>query len=184
MLWATFILAFYGFLRASKFATAALIWQHIYLESDRYTMFIEHSKTDPFCCCHTITIYAICTSTCPVRVLRLCMETSISSQANSPVFKSGRFSPLDRQHLTIPVPHLLQNTHYNHQNYASHSFRSSAVNAAAAAAGIPDLLITFLGRRRSNGYQGYIHSFPVMLHSIPALLAHTDTPYMDISTTN
>ena len=44
MLWGAFTLAFYGFLKASKFATAALIWQHVHLESDRYTEFIEQSK--------------------------------------------------------------------------------------------------------------------------------------------
>ena len=50
LLWAAFTLAFYGFLRASEFSTAALIWQHIYLETDRYTVSIEQSKTNPFHC--------------------------------------------------------------------------------------------------------------------------------------
>ena len=71
------------------------------------------------------------------------MEASAPSQANSPVFKGGRFSPLDRQHLTIAIHHLLQNTHYNYQHYASHSFRSSATTTAAAAAGILDWLMKF-----------------------------------------
>ena len=48
LLWAAFTLVFYGFLRASEFATAVLTWQHIHLESDRYTVFVEQSKTDPF----------------------------------------------------------------------------------------------------------------------------------------
>ena len=48
LLWAAFILAFYGFLRDSKFTTAALIWQHIQFKSDKYIVLIEQSKTDPF----------------------------------------------------------------------------------------------------------------------------------------
>ena len=74
LLWAAFTIASYGFLRTREFATAALIWQHIHLESDRYTVFIEQSKTDPFRCDHIITIYATGTSICPVRALRLYME--------------------------------------------------------------------------------------------------------------
>ena len=56
------------------------------------------------------------------------------SQANSLVFKGSRFSPLDRQHLTIAVHHLLQNTYYNHQHHVSHSFRSGAATTYTAAA--------------------------------------------------
>ena len=143
-------IVFYGFLRASEFVTATLIWQHIHLESDRHTVFIEQSKTNHYCCDHTITIYATGTSTCPVRAPRLYMEASTPSQTNSPVFKGDRFSPLDMQHLTIAIHHLLQNTHYNYQHYASHSFRSGAATTAAVA-GIPDWLIKFLGRWRSKG---------------------------------
>ena len=55
-----------GFLQASEFATSNLIWQHINLGGNRYTVFIGQSKTDPFRCGHTITIHATDTSTCPV----------------------------------------------------------------------------------------------------------------------
>ena len=41
LLWAAFILAFYGFLQASKFANPNLTWQHIHLAANRYTVFIE-----------------------------------------------------------------------------------------------------------------------------------------------
>ena len=66
LLWAAFTLAFYGFLRVSEFANPTLIWQHIHLASNRYTVFIEQSKTDSFCCGHTIIIHETSTSTCPV----------------------------------------------------------------------------------------------------------------------
>ena len=58
------------------------------------------------------------------------------------------------------------------------------LQTTVAAAGIPDWLIKFLGRWKSNAYQGYIHSSPAMLQSALTLLAHTNTPDMGISTTH
>ena len=182
LLWAAFTLAFYGFLRASEFATPNLTWQHIQLAADRYTVFIEQSKTDPFRCGHTITIHATSTSTCPVRALRLYTEATTPLQDNEPVFKGGKFSPLDRQQLTKSIQHLLQNTQYSHQHYSSHSFRSGAATTAASA-GIPEWLIKILGRWRSNAYQVYIHSSPAMLQSIPLLLARANIPDTDSAPT-
>ena len=183
LLWAAFILAFYGFLRASEFATPNLTWQHIHLAADRYTVFIEQSKTDPFCSGHIIAIHATGTSTCPVRALRLYTEATTPLQDNKPVFKGGKFSPLDRQHLTKSIQHLLQNTQYSHQHYSSHSYRSGAATTAAAA-GIPEWLIKILGRWRSNVYQVYnIHSSPAMLQSIPLLLARANIPDTDSAPT-
>ena len=175
LLWAAFTLAFYGFLRASEFATPSLVWQHIQLASDKYTLFIPQSKTDPFRHGHTITIHASGTSTCPVRALQLYIAAILPLEEHSPVFKGGRFLPLDRQQLTNTIRHLLQNTKYNCHHYSSHSFRSGAATTAAAA-GIPDWLIKTLGRWSSNAYQTYIHSSPQILQSIPALLAKANIP--------
>jgi len=58
LLWAAFTMAFYRFLRASEFATQSLKWQHVQRTGTTYTIFIEQSKTDPFRCGHSITIYA------------------------------------------------------------------------------------------------------------------------------
>ena len=159
-------LVFYSFLQASEFATSNITWRHA---GDRYTVFIEQSKTDPFHCGHT-TIRAIGTSICPVRALRLYAEAIAPSQDDALGFKGGRFSPLDRQHVTTTIHCLLQNTRYNHQHYISHSFRSGATTTAAAP-GIPDWLIKILGRWRSDAYQVYIHSSPEMLQSVLTLLA-------------
>ena len=175
MLWAAFTMAFYGFLRASEFATPILTWQHVQLVGNRYTVFLEQSKTDPFRCGHTITVHASGTSTCPVRALQLYADAVPEPRINLPVFKGGRFSPLDRQHLTNTIRHLLRNTTYKHQCYSSHSFRKGAATTAAAA-GLPDWLIKVLGRWSSNAYQLYICSSPKMLQSVPALLAQADIP--------
>ena len=158
---------FYGFLRASKFATPSLTWQHVQLVGNKYTVFIKQSKTDPFCCGHTITIHASGTSTCSVRALQIYVEAVLQPQDNSPVFTCGRFSPLNRQHLTNTIRRLLQDTNNSKQNCSSYSFRSDA-------AGIPDWLIKVLGRWSSNAYQMYVHSSPKMLQSVPALLAYAN----------
>ena len=71
-------MAFYGFLRASKFATPSLTWQHVQLVGNKYTIFIEQSKTDLFRCGHTITIHDSGTSTCPVRALQLYVEAVLN----------------------------------------------------------------------------------------------------------
>ena len=173
LLWAAFTLAFYGFLRASEFATPNLTWRHIQLAGDRYTVLIEQSKTDPFRHGHTIAIHASGTSTCPVRALQLYVSAILPLQDDSPVFKGDRFSPLDRQHLTNTIRHLLLKTKYIHHQCSSYSFRSGAATTAAGA-GIPDWLIKILGRWSSNAYQVYIHSSPAMIQSVPALLAHAN----------
>ena len=67
LLWAAFTMAFYRFLRASEFATPSLTWQHVQLVGNKYTIFTEQSKTDPFRCGHATTIHASGTSNCRVR---------------------------------------------------------------------------------------------------------------------
>ena len=91
-------MAFYRFLRASEFATLSLKWQHVQKTGNAYTIFIEQSKTDPFRCGHSITIYASGTSTCPVRALQLYAEAVPQHQGNAPIFKGGRFSPSHSLH--------------------------------------------------------------------------------------
>ena len=84
----------------------------------------------------------------------LCFGNSTTPRS---VFKNGRFSPLDRQHLTNTICHLLLKTKYSHHQYSSHSFRSGTATTAAAE-GISDWLIKILGRWSSNAYQVYIYT--------------------------
>ena len=126
LLWAAFTMAFYGFLRASEFATPSLKWQHVQRTGNAYTIFIEQFKTDPFRCGHSITIYASGTSICPVRALQLYAEAVPQHQGNVPIFKGGRFSPFNHQQLTHTIRYVQQSTSYNKQYYSSHSLRSGA----------------------------------------------------------
>ena len=130
--------------------------QHVQRTGNAYTIFIEQFKTDPFRCGHSITIYASGTSTCLVKALQLYAEAVPQHQGNAPIFKGGRFSPLNRQQLTNAICHLLQSISYNKQYYFSHSGAATT----AAAAGLPDWFIKALGRWNSNPYQLYIWSSP------------------------
>ena len=175
LLWSAFTLAFYSFLRASEFATPDLSWSNIQLNSNKVVVFIQQSKTDPFCNGHTITISTTDTSTCPVRAITQYAAEVTPSHQVGPLFNGGRYSPLTRQHLTSALRHLLQNTEFNQQQYASHSFRIGA--ATTAAAGLPEWLIKMLGRWKSNAFQSYIHPSTMMLQSVPSLIARTDTSH-------
>ena len=101
LLWAAFTMAFYGFLRASEFATPSLKWQHVQRTGNAYTIFIEQFKTDPFRCGHSITIYASGTSICPVRALQLYAEAVPNIKAMYPSSKAA-----DSLHLTTSNSHI------------------------------------------------------------------------------
>jgi len=172
--------AFYGFLRASEFATPSLKWQHVQRTGNACTIFIEQPKTDPFHCSHSITIHASRTSTCPVKALQLYAEVVPQHQGSLPIFKGGRFSLLNQQQLTHTIR---QSISYTKQHYSGHSFWSGAATIAAAA-GLPDWLIKALGRWNSNAYQLYIHSSPNMLESVPAQLVRVNIPNGEEATLN
>ena len=79
MLWAAFCVAFYGFLRASKFCSpsshtfdpaSTLCHTDLTFTPAAANLCIKASKTDPFRITCTITIGATHTSTCPVKALQ------------------------------------------------------------------------------------------------------------------
>ena len=172
LLWSAFTLAFYGFLRASKFTSSSLQWSDVQFSATTVTIDLRQSKTDPFRRGHTITIQATSTSTCPVRAINCFAE--LSTLRSGSVYYGGRFTPLSRDHLTEVLRHLLQQAGYQQCLYSSHSFRIGAVTTAAAA-GLPAWLIKSLGRWSSDAYQTYIQCPPETLRLIPSLLARADT---------
>ena len=54
LLWSTFTLPFYGFLRASEFASSNLLWSNVELTPATVTIHLRQSKTDPFRCGQSI----------------------------------------------------------------------------------------------------------------------------------
>jgi len=174
LLWAAFSLAFYGFLRASEFATNDLTWSDLQLDTNHYSLLIQQSKTDPFCRVHILTIHESKASTCPVKAMRQFVNQVPGYQRHGPLFFGGRFMPLNWYKLTVALCTLLQPTSYNEQHFTGHSFRIGAATTAAAA-GLPPWLIKTLRRWSSDAYETYIQPAPAFFQAILHLLARTDT---------
>ena len=182
LLWAAFSLAFYGFMRVSKFTTPptsdtfsppGLHWRDIQLNTNSMSFTLHQSKTDPFRQGHQINISATNTSTCPVRAMHKYISMIPPANRKGPLFNGGRFSPLSRANVTTTLRQLLHGTNEEPVNYASHSFRIGAATTAAAA-GLPPALIKTLGRWKSNAYETYVQYPPSSLNAVSSLLAHTD----------
>ena len=178
LLWSAFTVAFYGFLRASKFTSSTPIGATTLtcndIEFSPYILIrLRQSKTDLFRRGCSITLAATGTSTCPCKAI--CHYANLISPRNQkdPLFNAGQFSPLMREHLTTAIRQLLDQAGINSQMYASHSFRIRA--ATTAAAGLPAWLIRRLGRWSSNVFEQYIRTPPSIIKSSLSLLATTNT---------
>ena len=123
---ACFTQAFYGFLRASEFATNEPIWSDLQLDTEHYSLLIQQSKTDSFSYGHILTIHEIIheshTSTYPVNAIQQFVNQMPDYQRHGPLFFGGRFTPLNRHKFTATLCTLLQPTGYNEQYFTSHSF--------------------------------------------------------------
>ena len=172
MLWAVFTLAFYGFFRASELVQN-LHWSDIVIYSNKLSVTLHQSKTDPFRHGVTIQIFPTGSSTCPVRAMTCYFKLLNGTNAGTPVFSAGRFHPLTQRKLNIVIRHLLKQGGINQLNYASHNFRIGAATTAAAA-GLPAWLIKTLGRWNSDAYLTYIRCPNTVLSAVPHKLANTD----------
>ena len=170
MLWSTFTLAFYGFLRASEYLN--LSWSDI-SHTDKITIKLHQSKTDPFRKGHQLLIFPTNTSTCPLQVFLKCAPLANQSATDDPLFNAGRFATLTSTSLNKALRILLQNASLDQSQYASHSLRIGAT-ATAAAARIPAWMIKSLGRWNSNAYLSYIHCSPSLTPAINELMSKTD----------
>ena len=143
MLWLSFTLSFYGFLRSSE--CLSLIWSDIKRTDNHLVIELHQSKTDPFRRGQSLQIYPTNSSTCLVRVFTRFVDNIGTTLPHKLVFSAGSFSPLTRSRLTGTIRHLLMQAGMCPTNYASHSFRIGAATTAAAA-GLPTWLIKTLGR--------------------------------------
>ena len=107
MLWALFTLAFYGFFRASELLSN-LSWSDVVLSSNRISITLHQSKTDPFRRGQTIHIFESGSSTCPVRAMACYLNLVNNNKVNEPVFSAGRFTPLTQKSLNKVLRYLLQ----------------------------------------------------------------------------
>ena len=168
MLWSSFTLSFYGFLRASE--CLSLTWSDITMAENHLVIELRQSKTDPFRRGQSIHIYPTNSSTCPVRALTLFADKIGPTPPQKLVFSAGTCSPLTRPKFTEIIRYLLIQAGMCPSNYASHSFRIGAATTAAAA-GLPTWLIKTLGRWSSDAYLTYIHCPNSVIASVPAALS-------------
>ena len=122
------LVAFYGFLRASEFASSNLLWSNVELTPITVTIHLQHSKTDvdnpsPFK---------------PYQHLPAqCGQSIYLTVRTGPLYRGGCFDHLSREQLTRALHNLLHLAGYKQNHYiASHSFRIGAATTAAAA-GLP-----------------------------------------------
>ncbi|XP_070556635.1 uncharacterized protein [Ptychodera flava] len=164
MLWASFTLAFFGFLRVSEFTAAGplqfdpattLLVQDIVLSSV-LEMRLKSSKTDPYRRGYVLRIAPTGTSVCAVNAFAKYRRSHCLTNTEVPFFQFADGTWLTRQRLTHYLRKLLVHAGIKSAElYTTHSFRSGAATTAAEA-GLPDWLIKTLGRWRSGSYQVYI----------------------------
>ena len=107
MLWAAFVVAFYGFLGAGELCSKSvnsfdpdttLLWSDVTTTTKAVMLHIQASKTDPFRNGCTITIGATTTSTCPLNAVQH-YRAIHQHQPSSPAFTFQDGSLLTRQAL-------------------------------------------------------------------------------------
>jgi len=106
MLWATFTIAFYGFLRVSELV--GLHRSDISFSLDHISIILHQSKTDPFRRGCTVKIFSTSSSTCPFHAIdRYCkLMGDVAPPAS--LFQAGRIHPLSHATVTNTLRHLLK----------------------------------------------------------------------------
>ncbi|XP_070555019.1 uncharacterized protein [Ptychodera flava] len=152
MLWASFTLAFFGFLRVSEFTAAGplqfdpattLLAQDIVLSSVLEVR-LKSSKTDLYRRGYVLRIAPTGTSVCVVNAFAKYRRSHCLTNTAVPVFQFADGTWLTRQRLTHYLRKLLVHSGIESAElYTTHSFRSGAATTAAEA-GLPDWLIKTL----------------------------------------
>ena len=183
MLWASFTLAFFGFLRCSEFTcpTQKTFQPQKHLCSSDVSFLpdlasptyievrIKHSKTDQYGQGATLSIATSDSPICAVQALKEYI-TICNPQANQPLFRfaSGKFLTLPL--VTSTLRQCLKYLNVSSEKYASHSFRIGAATTAAEK-GIPPWLIKVLGRWESDCFSIYIATPKNVLLSVAPRMA-------------
>ena len=170
--WAAFILAFYGFLRASEYTTPSssqysstthLTVRDVTITTSSLQLHLKRSKTDRYDKSAKLIVGPTHSLTCPVRAMQKYLAIHQRERRGSLfTLQSGKFITC-RDVSSIPQQ-LLRSANLDWERYSGHSYRVGAATAAAAA-GLPDHLIKTLGRWHSRAYQGYTRTSPEILRT-------------------
>jgi hypothetical protein len=176
MLKATFLLAFFAFLRCGEFTSTTttfdpevgLARQDVQMGSNDsgpvLYLHLRTSKTDPFREGVTLQVYPSHGVLCPVSAMQafLRIRDSRFPLGPSPLFMLPEHIPLSRGQFITYLDTLLRMLRLPLHMIRPHSFRIGAATAAAAAH-VPDHLLQTLGRWKSDCYQRYIHTPPNLI---------------------
>lgn len=181
MLWAAFLLGFFGFLRSGEFTCPSLeafkLGVHLsprdlavdsHLSPSYLAVHLNQSKTDPFGSGLTVYLGKTEDTLCPV--VAVLAYLAIRPPLPGPLFIFRDGSSLSRYHLSQGLHSALKAAGINTTGYSGHSFRIGAATAAARA-GLSDSLIKTLGRWRSSSYTLYIRTPKEQLASASRVLA-------------
>ena len=185
MLFSACTLAFFGMLRSSEYTSPTTTTFHqdstlqvndIVFSPDLSIMsiFIKHSKTDPFRQGCTIRLANVASDICPVAALSQYLRYRRARRGPLFMFQSGMY--LTRRHVynllrnalyltRRHVYNLLRNALPHLDNINTHSFRIGGASAASCA-GIPDTMIQVMGRWSSKAYLGYLRVSDVTVREV------------------
>ena len=164
MLWAACCLGFFAFLRAGEFTATQgrdppLRPQDIAVDDHNnpslLSVYLRHSKTDPFGKGVTLFVSRTYHPICPVAAVLSYL--AFRPPIPGPLFTYPDGSPLTREQLVKHVRAALSLKGFDVSRYSGHSFRIGAATTAAAR-GIPDSTIQMLGRWQSSAYTRYIRT--------------------------
>ena len=164
MLWAAFLVAFFGFLRASEFVAptvktydsdSTLLVSDITIPPTANVAHIriKTSKTDPFRHGCIVRLARTNSTLCPVTALTTLLSSHPTSSGPLFTFRDGSY--LTRRRLNRILQLALPSPVASQQRTSSHSFRIGAATTAAAA-GYPRWLIQRLGRWNSDCFRIYL----------------------------
>ena len=180
MLWASFCLGFFGFMRSGEFTCPAwrdftvdmLSPQDVSVDShvspSYVTVVIRRSKNDPFAVGAKLHLGRTGLPFCPVSALLCYLVIQPSQHGPLFLFKDG--STLSRPRLVISLRKALSEVGMDPSGFNGHSFRIGAATTAARM-GVNDSLIQTLGRWKSSAFVRYIRTPWEQLVQVSSLLA-------------
>ena len=170
MLWFSFCLAFFGFLRVGEFTTPTstyfdpercLRFRDVYVSPNgsHLTVIIRASKTDQHAQGHQVVIPATNRSVCAVKACRkfFAILSSLNPELDEiPLLQFSNKQFLTRSSFQKHLRSFLRGIP-DSRRYSTHSFRIGAATAAAQKGHEADS-IKRAGRWKSTAYQGYIRT--------------------------
>ena len=179
--WAMCCLAFFGFLRVSKFTIPGdstydpachLSLNDIAVDSRAnprlLQLLLKQSKTDPFKQGATVHLGATDNPVCPVKAVLSYLEKR--STRPGPLFITSEGKGWTRRMFCASLKSVLHKLKLDQHSYNTHSFKIGAATSASLAQ-LSDTRIQILGRWRSNAFKSYIRPAPRELAKLSKVMA-------------